>query len=145
MAAKFTRGDSIETTRNTTQKSQMRDEPVTRSARQSEGTPKRRNTMNGMPGYVDTGAGSDGAKALRGGRTVAPRGPPGAPGAGPGTGRSIGHRGGGAEVKKAERGGTGTMGSRKDWFGGGHRGRMERLKGSARSFGEKGGRKSTMY
>jgi hypothetical protein len=51
MAAKFTQGDSIKSTRSIAPQGRRAQEPETRS--KGDGSPKGGNTMNGMPGYID--------------------------------------------------------------------------------------------
>lgn len=134
MAARFTKGDSMRTTVDTAQRGQVRE-------------PRRSNTMEGMPSWIDTGANGKRGGNVQGGKTIAPRGPPGAGNrAGPGQGRYIGHKGRSDNEGKIHAGeAVGTMGGRSAWMGGGHRGRMERLAGKAKSFGERKGGKTTMY
>lgn len=155
MAARFTHGDSKQTTVKTAQKGKVA-EPRTRSDRERMGAPQSGNTMNGMPAWIGTGGDrSSNPGSVKGGASIAPKGPPGGqPGkgpqnlaqrpakAGPGQGRYIGHKGATTFSKKA----PGTMGGRSAWMSEGHRGRMERLAGKAKSFGEKSGKsKSNMY
>lgn len=149
MAARFTHRDHSPGT-HTVQRGKAK-EPGTRSDREHLGSPQSGNTMNGMPSWIDAHekiAKGQNPGNVRGGKTISPKGPPGA-GArgGPGQGRSIGKRGGGNTAGRLQRGGAGTMGGREAWMGGeGHRGRMERLAGKAKAFNErKGSRGSNMY
>ena len=149
MAARFTRGGNTGT--DTVQR------PKTRETRGTSHVLKRGNTMSGMPGFIESGEHDTGNPGnVRGGRSIAPKGPPGGqPGkgpqnlaarpakAGPGQGRYIGHRGASGPFPKSA---PGTMGGRSAWMGSGHQGRIERLAGHAKAFGEKGkGHKSNMY
>jgi hypothetical protein len=137
MAARFTKGDSIKSTNNITDKNPP-GEVRTRSH-----TLKGGSTMPGMPGFIDTGASGQRGGNAQGGKTIAPKWPPKSRGS---RESEIGHRGGGHEAKKLQRGGAGTQGGRSAWKGPkGGSGKMERLVGSVKTFTERGGKKSTMY
>jgi hypothetical protein len=143
-AARFTAGDSIQSTRTTRQMNKVAREP--RTSGTNPGNPRAGNTMNGMPGFIRTGMKGD-SDGARGGKTISPKGPPGS---GESAGeRYIGKRGRGSTINKVEGAGrdgshTGTMGTNTMGVRGGHRGSMEqRLSGKTKSFGER--KRSNMY
>jgi hypothetical protein len=138
MAAKFTHGGH-NTGTDTVQHARVRE------VRGSSHVLRRGNTMSGQPGFIETGHHETGNPGrIKGGKSIAPKGPPGAGSrAGPGQGRYIGHKGSSGPFPKSS---PGTMGGRAAWMGSGHQGRIERLSGHAKAFGEKGkGHKSNMY
>jgi hypothetical protein len=137
MAARFTKGDSIQSTRETSPTPARHVEPRTKSHTLRGGS-----TMPGMPGFIKAGANGERGGNAQGGKSIAPKWPPKSRGS---RESEIGKKGGGHTAKKLNAGGAGTMGKRSAWKGStGHRGRMERLSGSAKSFTERG-KKSCMY
>ena len=129
MAARFTRGDTMATTSRTAQKGKVA-EPRTRSNYLKSGS-----TMPGMPGAIRTPMGS-GTGGIKGGKAM-PNKPVG--------NRNIGNSGHAHNAKRLQgKSSGGTMGPRSAWFTRGA-GKMEKLAGTAKAFGERKGSKSNMY
>lgn len=124
MAAKFTHGDSIHTTRSTAQQGKVR-EPHTSSHALKGGS-----TMPGMPGHICAG------------QTAAEGGAKGGHGVGPKREGPIGRKGG-SGAKSMGKAAPGTTTKSYHAASTGHPGRIEKLK--ARTSFEGGRRKSTMY
>lgn len=125
MAARFTKGDSMATTRRTAQKGKVA-EPRTTSHSLRAGS-----TMAGQPGFISTSA-NDGTAGAKGGKAMSSK---------PMKNRYIGHKG----SSKMASSGRGTMGGRSAWMTRGSAGKVEKLAGAAKAFGERKGGKSNMY
>lgn len=132
MAAKFTKGDSLHTTRTTAQQNPPKN--VQAKSHTLEGG----NTMSGMPGFIESHASKD-SGGMKGGKAFGPhRGGPIGEKGGSGA-KSMGKEGKapGTTVKNYRSASTGSAGTLK-----GGAGKMEKL--TARTSAE-GRRKSSMY